>query len=124
MEGEAKWQAAAQVRLLLTAAANAPNAIQTEALFTDPDVRWLAGIHESSGVTYFNKEQFEELATWLQLPALIELANSDDESTRSARIVQIESAIATSYGAAQAAGYKLKPYLAAFEATTAKSASR
>jgi len=125
MEGEAKWQAAAQVRLLLTAAANVPNAIETEALFSDPDARWLAGVHESSGVTYFNKEQFEELATWLQLPALLEIAGSEvDEAKRNARIVQIESTIATSYGAAQAAGYKLSAYLAAFEAATAKPASR
>jgi len=117
MEGEARWQAAAQVRLLLTAAANAPNAIQSEALWADPDVRWLAGVHESSGITYFNKEQFEELTTWLQLPALIEIAESShEESDRLARIAHLEGAFAASYSAARDAGYDLKAYLASFAA--------
>ena len=28
-------------------------------------------------MTYFNSEQFEELLTWLQLPALIEIAHAE-----------------------------------------------
>ncbi len=115
MEGEARWQAAAQVRLLLNPAANAPNAIQDDAFWADPDVRWLAGAHLSSGVTYFNKEQFEELTTWLQLPALLEIAASE-ESGQAARIAHLEGAVAASYSAARDAGYDLKAYLASFAA--------
>ena len=58
MEGEASWQAAAQVRLLLAKPAAAPDAIRSESFWADPDVRWLAGVNQSSGITYFNKEQF------------------------------------------------------------------
>jgi len=41
MEGEASWQAAAQVRLLLTPQRFCPEAIHGEALGPTPDVRWL-----------------------------------------------------------------------------------
>ena len=58
MEGESRWQAAAQVRLLLTKPAAAPDAIRSESFWADPDVRWLAGVNQSSGVTYFNQERF------------------------------------------------------------------
>jgi glycosidase len=111
MEGEAKWQAAAQVRLLLSQPAAAPDAIRCEAFFRDPDVRWLAGAHEAAGTTYFNKEQFEELLTWLQLPALIEIARRD--SGQAAAIAEIEASVAAAREAAQAAGYNLEKYLTA-----------
>jgi hypothetical protein len=113
MEGEARWQAAAQVRLLLTAAATAPNAAQTHALFADPDARWLAGVNESSGATYFNKEQFEELVTWMQLPALLEIAQLQDAAVRATRITHLEGAVAAAYTAARDSGYRLTDYLAA-----------
>jgi hypothetical protein len=116
LQGEARWQAAAQVRLLLTAAANAPNAIQTAALFADPDARWLAGVHDSGSTTYFNKEQFEELATWLQLPTLLEIAELSGESARVARVTRLQGAVAAAYTAARDSGYRLTGYLAAFSA--------
>jgi hypothetical protein len=112
LEGESRWQAAAQVRLLLTAAANAPNAIRSAPLFVDPDARWLAGAHDSAGVTWFNKEQFEELLTWLQLPALLEIA-ALDEPARATRIAHLEAAVAAASAAAHTSGYRLTDYLAA-----------
>ena len=110
MEGEARWQAAAQVRLLLTKAATAPRAIQSEAFWADPDVRWLAGVNQSGGVTYFNKEQFEELLTWLQLPALVEIARQ--ESGQAAGIADVEKSVAEAREAAESASYNLEAYLA------------
>ena len=72
----------------------APDAIRNEELWADPDVRWLAGVNLAAGVTYFNKQQFEELLTWLQLPMLIEiaqlenfLANSEQSGGIAAEIV-------------------------------------
>ena len=41
----------------------------TAALWRDPDVGWLTGLHESDGVSYFAKEPYEALMWWLQLPA-------------------------------------------------------
>jgi glycosidase len=110
MDGDARWQAAAQVRLLLNPAASAKDAIESPVLFTDADARWLAGVNVSDGVTYFNKEQFEELLTWLQLPALLEMATAD--AARGAGIAAIEKSVAAALDAAKSSGYNLDVYLA------------
>ena len=115
MEGEARWQAAAQVRLLLSKTALAPIAIQSERFWEDPDVRWLAGVNESDGVSYFNKEQFEELLTWLQLPALLEIGQgAGEEADQIERIAAVEKAVAAASDAAEVSGYNLEKYFAAF----------
>jgi hypothetical protein len=116
MEGEACWQAAAQVRLLFSQAAAAPDAVYSEALWTDPDVRWLAGVNQAAGITFFNREQFDELLTWLQLPALIQIAHAESTQPKSAHstgIAAIESSVAAARKAANHAGYNLKKFLAA-----------
>jgi hypothetical protein len=111
MEGESRWQAAAQVRVLLTQAAAAPDAIHSAALWADPDVRWLAGVNVSDGKTWFNKEQFEELLTWLQLPSLIEIAAAAPLEQGSV-IEGVEEVVADARQAADLAGYNLEKYLA------------
>ena len=119
MEGESRWQAAAQVRLLLTKPAAAPDAIRSQSFWADPDVRWLAGVNQSSGVTYFNKERFEELLSWLQLPTLIDLARtaSGDPLTAPLQpaqlhtLAKVEAAVAAARTAAEASGYNLDVYL-------------
>jgi hypothetical protein len=109
MEGENPWRAAAKVRVLLFQS-DAPSAtIHSEAFWADPDVRWLAGVNEASGTTYFNKECFEELLSWVQLPALVEIAQQD--SATLGLIAGLEAAIAKDCHAAQDAGYKLDAYL-------------
>ena len=116
MEGEACWQAAAQVRLLFSQAAAAPDAVYSEALWADPNVRWLAGVNQAGGITFFNREQFDELLTWLQLPALIEIAHAESIQPKSAHptgIAAIESSVAAARKAAHHAGYNLKKLLAA-----------
>jgi hypothetical protein len=120
MEGEASWQAAAQVRLLLTPQAVLPEAIHGEALWADPDVRWLAGANLAAGITYFNKQQFEELLTWLQLPVLLQIAQAEAAQEKSvqtcdiaAEIAAIEASVTAARKAAQRAGYDLNKYLAA-----------
>jgi hypothetical protein len=111
LDGEAKWQAAARVRLLLSPAAAAPNAIRTAALWSDPDVRWLAGVNQSSGATYFNKERFEELLAWLQLPTLLDIA-ARPPANRAAALAALKATIATAIAAAQTSAYNLDAYLA------------
>jgi hypothetical protein len=120
MEGESRWQAAAQVRLLLTKAAAAPDAIRSQSFWADPDVRWLAGVNQTSGVTYFNKERFEELLNWLQLPTLIDLARTASGQPPAAplqpaqlrTLAKVEAAVAAARAAAEASGYNLDVYLA------------
>jgi hypothetical protein len=116
MEGESRWQAAAQVRLLLTRSAAVSDAVRYPIFWDDPDVRWLAGVNQSEGVNYFNKEQFEELLTWLQLPALIEIARTSAGKPKSAQLAaleKLEASVAASRAAAEAAGYNLDKYLSA-----------
>lgn len=78
LEGEAGWQAAAQVRVLL----QQPNDTYTEAnliaktLWDDPDVRWLAGVTGAPGDEYVNKEDLERLLSWLTLPSLLKGAKA------------------------------------------------
>ncbi|HEY4381765.1 MAG TPA: alpha-amylase family glycosyl hydrolase [Acidobacteriaceae bacterium] len=122
MHSESRWQAAAQVRLLLSQIAAAPDAIQSPALWDDPDAGWLAGINQSTGKTYFNKEQFEELLTWLELPALLEIARTgtaEEAPGKLARIAALEKSVSTTQEAASAAGCNLEAYLAVFAPSTA-----
>ena len=110
LEGDRAWQASARVRVLLAHADLSADAlIQSKAFWEDPDVRWLTGVHESGGTSYFNKEQFEELLSWFQLPALLEIARHD--AFKPSAIEKIEDGIAKACLAASDAGYKLDTYL-------------
>jgi glycosidase len=44
------------------------------ALWSDPDVRWLTGVHEADGHLYLVRESYEELLWWLLMPELLRLA--------------------------------------------------
>jgi hypothetical protein len=109
MEGEKTWRAAAQVRVLLMQADLPAASIDSEEFWQDADVRWLAGVNEASGILYMNKEQFEELLCWVQLPALLEIAGQDSVDARS--ISKIEAAVSRMCRAARKAGYRLEQYL-------------
>jgi hypothetical protein len=74
-------------------------------LWHDADVRWLTGVHEANGHTYFVKESYEELIWWLQLPVLCELAGKAVPD-RSA-IAMLSKAIKEALEAAASAGYNL-----------------
>jgi hypothetical protein len=119
MQAESRWQAAAEVRLLLTKVAATSDPIRSPALFAEPDARWLAGLNESGGTTYFNKEQFEELLTWLQLPRLIEIARAMAEvhtpkPAQYTALATVEKAVAHAIAAAETSGYRLDTFLASF----------
>jgi len=109
MEGENTWRAAARVRILLSHSHTSPAVTKSEQFWSDPDVRWLTGVNESSGITYFNKEGFEELLGWLQLPALIKLAQQSPINPDS--IKALETAVLESCKSAKTAGYNLDLYL-------------
>jgi glycosidase len=96
--GEDAWRAAARVRLLL-AQEDEPGKMKTggDSFWADPDVGWLAGVNESEDATYFNKEAFEELVVWLQLPALVRGGPQDD-------------VVEEAFLAAKAAGYNVEKF--------------
>jgi hypothetical protein len=120
MEGEAKWRAAAQVRMLLAEPTAKPVLPRSEAFWANPDVRWLAGVNTHSGVTYINREQFEELLAWLQLPALIQIALQETGQPKA--IAELESAFAAACEAAHDAGYRLDTYIASAKPQPSKPA--
>jgi hypothetical protein len=101
VERENSWRLAARVRILL--AYPTPQSVDTELFWADSDVRWLAGLNESEGTTYLNKEAYEELLWWLELPSLLAAALDPSESLLAA----IETHIATHTTAAAKAGYDL-----------------
>jgi hypothetical protein len=110
LEGEGTWRAAAQVRILLSQIDTTPlAAIYSQSFWDDPDVRWLTGVNESSGITYFNKDRFEELLSWLQLPTLLEI--QQQESRKPEAIGKLEAAIAEAFHSAHNAGYNLSTFL-------------
>jgi hypothetical protein len=109
VEGEETWRAAARIRILLWQADNTSAAIETKEFWSDPDVRWLTGVHESNGKTYFNKELFEELLSWLQLPALLEIAHQN--LSESSSINELEAVVSKARRKAQVAEYNLEAYL-------------
>jgi hypothetical protein len=106
MEGEAMWRAAAKVRVLLLQA-DAPDG---QGFWYDGDVRWLAGVNESDGVTYVNKELFEELIDLFQLPALLEIAEQDAGALEA--VLEVEAAVEQAREAVLNAGYDLDKFLA------------
>jgi hypothetical protein len=78
-------------------------------LWHDADVRWLTGVHETHGHTYFVKESYEELIWWLQLPVLSKFAGQAVPD-RSA-IAELSKAIKEVLEAAASADYSLDALL-------------
>jgi hypothetical protein len=112
IEGDRSWRAAAMVRLLLLQADQPALTLDSEAFWQEPDVRWLAGVNESDGVVYFSQERFEELLSWLQLPALLTLAgDAQTLAAETAALRKLEASIANTSKLAKQAGYKLETYL-------------
>jgi glycosidase len=66
IEGEEAWRAAARVRVLLAWGAFIP-AVESDAFWTDSDVRWLLDIHDAGDIAFFGKERFEDLVAWLYM---------------------------------------------------------
>jgi glycosidase len=99
LHGEDEWRAAARVRLLLSFK---DNAIRTRTFWNDSDARWLASVNEVKGKTYFNKEAFEELAAWMQMPSLLNGTLSTAKAAAELKALSTE---------AKEAGYELGKFL-------------
>jgi hypothetical protein len=115
VESENSWRLAARVRILL--AHPMPQAIETDRFWADPDVRWLAGVNQSNGITYLNQEAFEELLWWLQLPRLLAAA-LQPASARAVSLAQTEQYLTTHTTAAAAACYDLQTLRATLKSST------
>ena len=113
LEGEAAWQAAANVRLML----RGPDDLRTAAFWADGDARWLAGANESAGVIYVNKEQFEELVCRLSLPRLVAVAAGQGT------LPPVERAIEQVFASMTQAGYDLDRWLTAVAPSSSRPAA-
>ena len=116
IQGDAIWRAAARVRLLLEHGKTPEETFASRAFWAEPDVRWLTGINESDGITWFNKEQFEEMWGWLQLPELIHIAERKLSAGESTVAVELKIAAAGEFAAE--AGFQLDAFLDLWKART------
>ncbi len=79
------------------------------ALWLDPDVRWLTGVHEAGGFFYLVRESYEELLWWLILPVLLRSAlAAPDRDVMVELNREMDEALAT----AEAARYRIDLLLA------------
>lgn len=123
MDADSAWRAAARIRALLLIGSTATESVAEAtqpvaldrglippALWTDADLRWLAGVHEDAGKTYLVREAYEELLWSLALPALLrqsaQATPAPDEPRR------LAEAIASALAKAAAVGYRLDLLLA------------
>jgi hypothetical protein len=75
------------------------------ALWNDPDVRWLTGMHEAGGHSYVVRELYEELLWWMLMPSLLKLAGESvpDRDTIARLSGTVNEALAT----AEETGYRI-----------------
>ena len=113
LHGDDAWRFAARLRLLLAPASDAPSMWLGSATFwREGDVQWLAGINHSNGVTYLNKEQFDEVLSWIQLPSLFLVA----EEKTSISLGSIEEVVSRGISVVNEAGYDLSRFVALWNA--------
>ena len=114
LHGEDAWRSAARVRLLLGESV-AFEELRTKKFWAQGDVRWLAGVNDSGSNTYVNKESFEELLCWLQIPGLLSVAGKVSNrmvgAGRAAELAAIESALRSECERMANAGFNLSRYL-------------
>jgi len=79
------------------------------ALWLDPDVRWLTGVHEAEGHAYLVREQYEELLWWLLMPSLLRVAAEPAPSR--ALVEELSRTVEDALASAEAAGYRIDALL-------------
>ncbi len=97
------------------------------ALWLDPDVRWLCGVHESEGHFYLICELYEELLWWLLMPALLNLAGQDDlvgqEVPSRDMVKELSNTVEAALASAKAAGYRIDSLVGALRGPVAASSA-
>ena len=76
------------------------------ALWVDPDVCWLCGVHQAEGHEYLIRERYEELLWWLLIPELIRLAG--ERSPSRAAVDALSRTVDAALAAAEAAGFRVE----------------
>lgn len=76
------------------------------ALWSDPDVRWLCGVHHAGGCEYLVRESYEELLWWLLMPSLVKLAAASAPDTTA--VAELSREVDRALAEAEAAGYRVE----------------
>lgn len=119
LEGEDVWRAAARVRVLLAYGDEPLEVVAYSPRFwNEPDVRWLTGVNESGGKTYFNQEATDELLAWMALPLLLGVAESaaPEEELR-----RLEDRLGVLRANSKGAGFELEKLLRGSSAEPVKA---
>jgi glycosidase len=77
----------------------------TPALWSDPDVRWLCGVHQAGNCEYLIRERYEELLWWLLMPSLLKLAAAPAPDR--AAVQELSREIDGALRKAEEAGYRV-----------------
>ncbi len=88
------------------ALAAAPASGIPPALWSDPDVRWLCGVHHAGGCEYLVRERYEELLWWLLMPSLLKLAAAP--ASDRAAVADLSREVDRALAAAEATGYRVE----------------
>jgi glycosidase len=79
------------------------------ALWADPDVRWLTGVHKSEGHFYLVREPYEEMLWWLLMPSLLKMAG--EPALDRLAIEEMGRIVEEALESAEAAGYRIDTLL-------------
>ena len=111
IESDDAWRSAARLRILLAHPA-LPSALHTEAFWQDGDVRWLTGVNTAGGTTWFNRDAFHALLTFLSTMQPLEdtaAMGSDAGQASPANAATID--VPGELCRAEQAGYQIDRYL-------------
>jgi hypothetical protein len=109
VEGEDAWRAAARIRVAFLPATAAGRSIkhdQDGGWWSDADVRWLTGLHETADGWFFNQESHEQMVWWSALPELVKI--DSDPAAEKLRLRKLEQELAAELLAAERAHYSLR----------------
>ncbi len=108
VEGEDAWRAAARIRVALLPGALESRSVkhdETQGWWSDADVRWLTGLHETDDGWYFNKESHQQLVWWSTLPELVKV--DLDPAIEKQRLTKIAKAVDAELLKAERVHYRL-----------------
>ncbi len=132
--GQDTWRAAARVRVALAAGVRPsepePSGRHAEELlaavgdqtqdrqhglpahaWADGDTRWLLGVNDHEGKTWFNKELHEQMVWWRALPELLQIAAQTPVDEQ--ELETLQNQLASALASAEKAGYQYVPINAA-----------
>jgi hypothetical protein len=109
VEGEDAWRAAARIRVVMLPEAPESRSVkhdETQGWWSDADVRWLTGLHQSADGWYFNKESHQQMVWWSTLSELVKIQT--DPLAEKQRLNKLAKAIDAELLEAERVHYRLR----------------